>query len=96
MNVYFSYLDLLRQLASKFHLFDEMVLHAIYFPFFLNHHSPPWVCLGLLPSLAWMISQRARSRRGILAGVTGCTTTLSHREKTYRLFLVQGATPIVL
>lgn len=81
MSMYFSCLNLLfsdtQQLASQFHLSNETVLPAIYFPFFLNHCSPSWVCLGHLPSFGWMISQDAGTLRGIPAGVAGCLTVLS-------------------
>lgn len=48
MNMYFSYLDLLKQLASKFHLSDEVVV----MPSVSFLSSPPLPNLGL----SWSIS----------------------------------------
>lgn len=84
MNMYFSCLYLLfsgnQQLAPQFYLSDEMVLHAIYFPFFLNLRFPSWVFLTPLPFLDWMIFQNARYLRVILAGVADSTTVLSQKK----------------
>lgn len=84
MNMHFSCLYLLfsgnQQLAPQFYLSDEMVLHAIYFPFFLNLRFPSWVFLTPLPFLDWMIFQNARYLRVILAGVADSTTVLSQKK----------------
>lgn len=69
-----------QQLAPQFYLSDEMVLHAIYFPFFLNLRFPSWVFLTPLPFLDWMIFQNARYLRVILAGVADSTTVLSQKK----------------
>lgn len=97
MNVYFSYLDLLRQLASKFHLSDEVVLQAISFPFF---SYPPLPILGL-PWSASILGLDDFPACPISRGNYSCRShgmydhAVSQGKNMYRPFLVQGATPIV-